>query len=137
LREIAEHADPSGLDRALLIPSEAASLLGIARDAWNLGSQRLVADGRSASKVHNVLMPVRVLCRHAIERDELLVNPPTNLRLPVATGRRERVASPQEAARLIEALPDEDRCLWWTAAQGCAVASYADSDGATSTSRPT
>ena len=34
---------------------------------------RLVADGRSASKVHNVLMPVRVLCRHAIERDELLV----------------------------------------------------------------
>jgi integrase len=61
-------------------------------------------------------MPVRVLCRHAIERDELLVNPTTNLRLPVANGKRERVASPQEAAELIEALPEEDRCLWWTAA---------------------
>jgi hypothetical protein len=51
-------------------------------------------------------MPVRVLCRYAIERDELLVNPTTNLRVPVANGRRERVASPQEAAALIEALAE-------------------------------
>jgi integrase len=76
----------------------------------------LVAEGRSSSKVQNVVMPVRVLCRHALERDELLVTPTTNLRLPVATGRRERVASPQEAAKLIEALPAEQHCLWWTAA---------------------
>jgi len=76
---------------------------------------RLVAAGHSASKVHNVLMPVRVLCRYAIERDELLVNPTTNLRLPVANGQRERVASPQEAAALIEALPEDDRALWSTA----------------------
>jgi integrase len=55
-------------------------------------------------------------CRHALERDELLVNPTTNLRLPVCNGRRDRVASPQEAAELIEALPAEQRCLWWTAA---------------------
>jgi site-specific recombinase XerC len=75
-----------------------------------------VASGHSASKIHNVLMPVRVLCRFALERDELLLNPTTNLRPPVANGRRERVASPQEAAGLIEALPEEPRCLWWTAA---------------------
>jgi site-specific recombinase XerC len=66
---------------------------------------RLGAGGHSPSTIHNVLMPVRVLCRYAIERDELLVNPTTNLRVPVANGRRERVASPQEAAALIEALP--------------------------------
>jgi integrase len=77
---------------------------------------RMVSAGRSASKIHNVVMPIRVLCRHAIERDELLVNPTTNLRLPVANGRRERVSSPQETAELIEALPEEQRCLWWTAA---------------------
>jgi integrase len=76
---------------------------------------RLVADGRSPSKIHSVVMPLRVLCRHAIERDEILVNPTTNLRLPVANGRRDRVASPQEAAALIEALPEEDRALWSTA----------------------
>jgi integrase len=78
---------------------------------------RLVAAGHSASKIHNVVMPVRVLCRHAIERDEILVNPTTNLRLPVAHGRRDRVASPQEAAELIEALRVEQRALWWTAAR--------------------
>ena len=32
---------------------------------------RLVGNGHSASKIHNVLMPVRSICRHAIERDEL------------------------------------------------------------------
>lgn len=63
-------------------------------------------------------MPVRAICRRALERDELLVNPTTNLRLPVANGRRERVAPPQEAATLIEALPEADRALWWTAALG-------------------
>jgi integrase len=77
---------------------------------------RLVKAGRSASKIHNVVMPVGVLCRHAIERDEILINPSTNLRLPVANGRRERVAAPQEAAELIEALAEEQGCLWWTAA---------------------
>jgi integrase len=77
---------------------------------------RLVTEGRSASKVHNVLMPVRAICRRALERDELLVNPTTNLRLPVADGRRERVASPEEAAALIEALPEGNRALWWSAA---------------------
>src|SRR5438034_1799935 len=51
---------------------------------------RFVGAGHSASKVQNVVMPIRVLCRHALERDELLVNPTTNLRLPAATGRRER-----------------------------------------------
>src|SRR5262249_44407926 len=72
---------------------------------------RLVSASHSASKIHNVLMPVRALCRHALERDELLVNPTTNLRLPVANGRRERAASPHEAAELITALPAEDRAL--------------------------
>jgi hypothetical protein len=62
---------------------------------------RLVADGRSATKIAAVVMPIRVLCRHALERDELLTNPTSHLRLPVATGRRERVASSAEATELI------------------------------------
>ena len=59
-----------------------------------------------------MLMPVRSICRHAIERDEILVNPTTNLRLPIANGRRERVADP--AQELLEALPEQRR--WRTAA---------------------
>jgi site-specific recombinase XerD len=98
--------------RRYVLPDLGAQRLAALRRADLQGLvDRLVAGGHSASKVHNVLMPVRVLCRHAIERDELLVNPTTNLRLPVANGRRERVASPREAAELIEALPEDERCL--------------------------
>lgn len=79
---------------------------------------RLLGAGRSSSKIHAVVMPVRAICRHAIERDELLVNPTSNLRLPAATGRRERVASPQEVARLLEALPEDLHALYATAAYG-------------------
>jgi len=76
---------------------------------------RLVADGRSASKVHNVLMPVRAICRYAIERDEIEVNPTTNLRLPMPTGSRDRTVTPQEAEGLLAALPEDARALWSTA----------------------
>jgi integrase len=104
------------LRRYVLPDLGAVQLASLRRADLQALVDRLVTEGRSASKVHNVVMPVRVLCRHALERDELLVNPTTNLRLPVADGRRERVASPEEAAALIEALPEDDRALWWTAA---------------------
>jgi integrase len=37
------------------------------------------------------------------------------LRLPAVRGRRDRIASPVEAAALIAALPEQDRALWATA----------------------
>jgi integrase len=76
---------------------------------------RLLGKGLSPSKVRNVVMPLRVIYRHAIERDELTVNPTTKLRLPTDLGRRDRAANPAEAADLIAALPEEDRALWATA----------------------
>ena len=57
-------------------------------------------------------MGVRVLCRYAIERDEIIVNPTANLRLPATGGTRERAAAPTEARELLAALPEEDRPLW-------------------------
>jgi integrase len=75
----------------------------------------LVADGRSPSRIHGIVMPLRAICRRAIERDEIVVNPTANVRLPAASGQRERVASPGEAERLLAALPGEDRALWATA----------------------
>jgi integrase len=76
---------------------------------------RLVADGLSASRIHGIVMPLRVICRRAIERDDIAVNPTAHVKLPAANGRRERVATPAEAAALLAALPDEDRALWATA----------------------
>ena len=48
----------------------------------------------------------------------LLVNPTTNLRLPIADSRRERAASPREVGELLNALPPDLQALWATAALG-------------------
>lgn len=75
----------------------------------------LVASGLSGSRVRGILMPLRVVVRRALENDELTMSPLQNLRLPPDSARRERVASPDEAARLLAALPEADRALWGTA----------------------
>jgi integrase len=76
---------------------------------------RLVAAGLSGSKVRNAIMPLRVIVRHAIEDDELTVNPTAHLRLPQAAQGRDRAATPDEAGQLLDALPDGLRALWATA----------------------
>lgn len=76
---------------------------------------RLVGKGHSASKVRNVLIPVRVLYRHALQRDLVETNPTTDLRVPTGDNHRERAATPDEAQQLLDALPLEDRAIWATA----------------------
>jgi len=76
---------------------------------------RLRGRGLSSSKIRNVLLPVRVIYRHALRRDEVAVNPTSDLDLPNGHKPRERAASATEAATLLAALPDADRALWATA----------------------
>lgn len=76
---------------------------------------RLLGRGLSASKVRNVIMPLRAIYQHGMERDDVMSNPTANLRLPTDLGKRERVASANEAVLLIAALPEADRALWSTA----------------------
>src|SRR5215218_3332884 len=75
----------------------------------------LLAEGRDPSTIRNALMPLRVIFRRAVEDGDLAVNPCTHLRLPAVRGRRERIASPDEAQRLLAALPERDRPVWATA----------------------
>ncbi|HEX5469542.1 MAG TPA: tyrosine-type recombinase/integrase [Gaiellaceae bacterium] len=75
----------------------------------------LLASGADPSTIRNALKPLQVIYRRAIEDGDLAINPCERLRLPSARGRRERIASPSEAAALIAALRPEDRALW-----GCA-----------------
>lgn len=81
--------------------------------------QRLIDDmldsGADPSTIRNAIKPLQVIYRRAIEDGDIAVNPCDRLRLPAARGRRERIASPTEAATLIAALRAEDRALW-----GCA-----------------
>ena len=76
---------------------------------------RLMAEGLSASSIRNALLPLRAIYRNALALDEVAVNPTTGVQLPAVRGRRERIASPAEAAELIAALPKPDRALWATA----------------------
>lgn len=73
------------------------------------------ADGCDPSTIRNALMPLRVIYRRAIEDGDVAVNPCTSLRLPAVRGKRDRIASPDEAERLIAALPDPLRPLYATA----------------------
>jgi integrase len=79
-------------------------------------ADRKLAAGLDASTIRNTLMPLRVIFRRAVERGELAVNPATGLRLPAVRGRRDRIASPDEAAQLLAAVPENDRAIWATAA---------------------
>jgi hypothetical protein len=78
-------------------------------------ADRLLAEGLDPSTIRNTLMPLRAIYRRALARGEITLNPTTGLELPAVRGRRDRIASPAEAAALIEALPEHDRALWATA----------------------
>lgn len=84
------------------------------RDVQRLADEMLAA-GADPSTIRNALKPLQVIYRRAIEDGDLALNPCERLRLPAARGRRERIASPPQAAALIAALRPEDRALW-----GCA-----------------
>ena len=75
----------------------------------------LLAQGRDPSTIRNALMPLRVSFRRAVEDGDVAVNPCTHLRLPAVRGRRERIASPEEAEQLLAVLPVRDRAIWATA----------------------
>jgi integrase len=84
------------------------------RDVQRLADD-LLAEGRDSSTIRNALMPLRVIYRRAVEDGDVAVNPTTHLRLPAVRGRRERIASPEEAQQLLAALPERDRPISATA----------------------
>lgn len=84
------------------------------RDLQDL-ADRLLADGKDPSTIRNAINPVRVIFRRAIRDKQLVINHASGLELPAAAGRRDRIASPEEGAELIESLAERDRALWATA----------------------
>jgi integrase len=74
-------------------------------------ADKLLNDGYDPSTVRNMLMPLRVIYRRAVRLEDVAHNPTADLELPAVEGKRERIATPQEAAKLIDAL-SEDKALW-------------------------
>ena len=77
--------------------------------------ERLRRRGLKPSTIHNVLDPVRVLFRRAVRRDEILIDPTHNLELPAVRGRRDRIETPEDATKLLEALLEDERARWTVA----------------------
>lgn len=84
------------------------------RDFQDLADQ-LLADGHDPSTIRNTFMGVRALYRRAVARGEVVVNPTAGLQLPAVRGRRDRIASVNEADKLLAVLPADDRAVWATA----------------------
>ncbi len=84
------------------------------RDFQDLADQ-LLADGHDPSTIRNTFMGARALYRRAVARGEVALNPTAGLQLPAVRGRRDRIASVNEADKLLAALPAGDRALWSTA----------------------
>jgi integrase len=76
---------------------------------------KLLADGLNPSTIGVTLLPLRAIYRRAMARGEVAVNPTTGLEMPAVRGGRDRIAAPEECARLLTALREVDRALWATA----------------------
>ena len=110
------------LERHLLDDFGAVKLSELRSEHVQRKVDRLLAAGLSASSVRNALMPLRVVYRRACRPGGPVLpaaNPTRGLELPARDGGRVRIASPEEAEKLIGLLPRLfDRTLW-------AVAFYA------------
>lgn len=74
-----------------------------------------IGRGLSASKVSGAVGSLRGSMRLAVRRNLVPRNPVTELDLPASNGRRDRAASPAEAAELLAALPEAIRPIYATA----------------------
>jgi integrase len=105
----------AALDARILPALGGRKIIDVSRNDLQDLADRMLAEGRDPSTIRNTLMPLRGIFRRAIARGEIAVNPISGLELPAVRGRRDRIASPQEARELLEAVPKQDRALWATA----------------------
>ena len=102
----------------IMLALGARKLSAVTRQDVQALADRFLADEADPSTIRNAIMPLRVLYRRAVRDGDVAVNPCTGIELPAVRGRRDRIASPEEAARLIAALPEGDRAVWATAMYG-------------------
>jgi integrase len=78
----------------------------------------LVGAGSAPATIHTTVAALQTVCRRELRRGRLTVNPADNLELPAIRNGRDRVVTPQAAAKLLTALPEADRALWAVAVYG-------------------
>jgi integrase len=102
--------------RLRVLPTLGSKRLGdVSRNDVQDLIDKLLAAGTNPSTISVALLPIRAVYRRAMSRGDVTINPTTGLDIPASRGRRDRIASPDECRRLLEALPAGDRPLWATA----------------------
>jgi integrase len=80
--------------------------------------EQLIGAGLAASTIQATIIPLRAIFRREVALERIQVNPTSGLQVPAIRGGRDRIASPDEAAKLLDALPVEDRAVWATGMYG-------------------
>src|SRR4051794_4341398 len=75
----------------------------------------LDAGGTNPSTIEGAILPLRLVYRWARARGIVSIDPTDGLELPEKRARQRVPPSPQDAARLLAAVPDDDRAFWATA----------------------
>ncbi|MCB8970354.1 MAG: site-specific integrase [Thermoleophilales bacterium] len=76
---------------------------------------RWQAQGLPASTIRNTIKPLQAIYRRAKAREGLPVNPTRDLELPAPRPKEVEIVSPDQAAELLAAAPEQDRAMWATA----------------------
>ena len=87
----------------------------LGREDVQLLADSWTREGASASTVQNRLDPLRAICRRALRRGMLSVDPTEHLELRAPRGRRDRIAAPGEAAELLGFLSGVTRVVFASA----------------------
>jgi integrase len=74
-----------------------------------------LAEGQAPSTIRNSLKPLQAIYRRARSREGVPINPTHDLELPMPDPGEVEIVSPEVAARMLDALPAEDRPTWATA----------------------
>lgn len=102
--------------RLRVLPTFGAHRLSdLSRRDLQLYIEQLRRDGVSPSRIHNTINPVRAIYRRALDLGDVSISPCDGLSLPAEPKGRDRIATPAEAARLLDALPERHRPIWATA----------------------
>jgi integrase len=103
------------LDRYLLPALGAHRLTELRRRDVLALNDHLMGEGLSPSSVSNTIDPLRCLCRSAIQRELITVNPTSNLGLPTSRPEPARIVTVADALALIDALRPSERAIYATA----------------------
>ena len=85
------------------------------RQAWAPRDVIVQAEEIDEYTIKCTLLPLRAIFRRSVRRGEVMVDPCAGLELAAVRGGRDRIASADEAARLLSVLTDTDRAIWATA----------------------